>query len=338
MTKTFTVTGQASHSTVVTGLANGGNYNDYVRCVDAVGNVSPDDYPITFSVATQASASTCASSPPGTIFCDDFEDTTTPLTTKYTDYDSGGGRFVSTTSEAHGGTHAMSARYDPGIEQSGYLWYNFGRNPAGSKTQTTTDYTDIYWRFWMKVQTGFQGNPMKTSRARVLARSDYTDAATGHVWDGSSLNLLLDPATGVASDGTTLMTSGYNDFAHYTWLGNADGSTQVYGSGNQGQWQCIEAHMKLNTPGQSDGVFEFWVDGNLDARRTALNWRGSYTAYGINHFALENWWSDGLAPKTEYRYFDDLIISTQRIGCSSGGTVDTTPPANVTQLRRSDQN
>jgi hypothetical protein len=230
----------------------------------------------------------------------------------------------------------MSARYDPGVEQSGYLWYNFGRNPAGSKTQTSTDFTEIYWRVWMKVQTGFQSNPQKFTRARVLARSDYTDAASGHVWQGSSSNLALDPATGVASDGTTLMTSGYNDFAHYTWLGLAEGATQVYDSSHQGRWQCIEAHIKLNTPGQSDGVFELWVDGNLDAQRTGLNWRGSFTAYGLNHVTLENWWNGGVAPKTEYRYFDDFMLSTRRIGCGSGGT-DTTPPQNVTQLRRGDR-
>jgi hypothetical protein len=334
MTHSFTTTGQMSHSTIVTGLANGGAYSYYVRCSDSAGNSNTDDYPITFSVSTTATVSSCATPPPGTIFCDDFEDTTT-LATKYTDYNDASGRFVPTSGEAHSGTHAMSARYDPGVEDSGYLWYNFGRNPAGSKTQASTDFTDIYWRVWMKVARGFQGNPQKFSRARVLARSDYTDAATGHVWNGSALNLLLDPATGVGTDGTTLLTSGYNDFAHYNWLGAVDGATQVYDSSHQDRWQCVEVHMKLNTPGQSDGVFEYWVDGSLDAQRTGLNWRGSYTGYGINHFALENWWNGGLAPTTEYRYFDDLMISTQRIGCASGGV--TTPPSSVNGLRRTDQ-
>ena len=333
MSATFSTTGSTSHSTSVSGLTSGTSYTYYVRCNDADGNTNTDDYPISFAVSSTSTAgSSCSNPPPGTIFCDDFEDTN--IASRYTDYGDGSGRFVPTTAEAHGGTHAMSARYDPGVEQSGYLWYNFGRNPAGSKTQTTTDFTELYWRVWMKVQTGFQGNPMKLTRARLIAKSDYTDAATGHLWDGSSLNLALDPATGVAPDGHTLMTSGYNDFNHYTWLGLTEGKTQVYDSSHQGRWQCIEVHMKLNTPGKSDGLFEFWVDGNLDAQKTGLNFRGSFTDYGINHVTLENWWNNGAAPQTEYRYLDDFMVSTQRIGC--GGS-DTTPPPNVGQVHRTDQ-
>jgi len=45
-------TGGTAHSTTVGGLANGGSYNFYVRCQDAVGNANPDDYPIAFSVAS----------------------------------------------------------------------------------------------------------------------------------------------------------------------------------------------------------------------------------------------------------------------------------------------
>jgi hypothetical protein len=39
-----------AHSTAVSGLANGGDYNYYVRCQDASGNINPDDFAITFSV------------------------------------------------------------------------------------------------------------------------------------------------------------------------------------------------------------------------------------------------------------------------------------------------
>ncbi len=51
MTNTFTTTGTTTHSRVVTGLTNGGNYTFYVRCVDGAANANPDDYAIAFSVA-----------------------------------------------------------------------------------------------------------------------------------------------------------------------------------------------------------------------------------------------------------------------------------------------
>ena len=51
MPNTFTTTGGTSHTTGVTGLANGGSYTYYVRCRDAATNANPDDFTIAFSVA-----------------------------------------------------------------------------------------------------------------------------------------------------------------------------------------------------------------------------------------------------------------------------------------------
>jgi hypothetical protein len=52
MTNTFTTTGEASHSTVVSGLANGTTYNYYVRCIDTFNNPNTNDFTITFSIGT----------------------------------------------------------------------------------------------------------------------------------------------------------------------------------------------------------------------------------------------------------------------------------------------
>ena len=62
MMNTFSTTGGMAHSTAVSGLANGGNYNYYVRCQDASGNANPDDFAITFSVGVAAVGSDPASS------------------------------------------------------------------------------------------------------------------------------------------------------------------------------------------------------------------------------------------------------------------------------------
>ena len=47
---------------------------------------------------------------------------------------------------------------------------------------------------------------------------------------------------------------------------------------------------------------------------TALDWRGSWTAYGINAVFFENYWNSG-APVEQRRYFDDIAIATERVGC-----------------------
>jgi concanavalin A-like lectin/glucanase superfamily protein/Big-like domain-containing protein/glucose/sorbosone dehydrogenase/Calx-beta domain-containing protein len=51
MTNIFGTTGSTAHSTPVSGLANGGTYNYFVRCQDAANNANGTDYPISFSVA-----------------------------------------------------------------------------------------------------------------------------------------------------------------------------------------------------------------------------------------------------------------------------------------------
>ncbi len=57
MSSTFTTTGGKSHSTNVTGLANGNSYNYYVRCKDTANNKNPDDFTISFSVAAAGAPS-----------------------------------------------------------------------------------------------------------------------------------------------------------------------------------------------------------------------------------------------------------------------------------------
>ena len=69
-----------------------------------------------------------------------------------------------------------------------------------------------------------------------------------------------------------------------------------------------------NDPGRANGVFELWISGGLEARLEGLNWQGAYSDYGINTVFLENYWNDG-APQPQERYFDNFVVSTQRIGC-----------------------
>src|SRR5213596_2190096 len=50
MTQTFATTGGTAHSTPVSGLADGGSYAFYVRCLDTAANANPDDFAISFTV------------------------------------------------------------------------------------------------------------------------------------------------------------------------------------------------------------------------------------------------------------------------------------------------
>ena len=54
---TFTTTGASSHSTSLTGLANGTSYTRYVKCKDTAGNISADSI-VSFSVASAGGGGT----------------------------------------------------------------------------------------------------------------------------------------------------------------------------------------------------------------------------------------------------------------------------------------
>jgi hypothetical protein len=61
-------------------------------------------------------------------------------------------------------------------------------------------------------------------------------------------------------------------------------------------------------------VQEFWIDDQLEARGEDLDFVGSYTDYAINAVFFENYWNDG-SSQDQFRYFDDIVVSTSRIGC-----------------------
>jgi hypothetical protein len=263
---------------------------------------------------------------PEWIWCDDFESDSS-LEQNYFEVDRRGGRFGVVTGSAFGGNGALRARFAAGVAEAGGVKLSFGRTPVAPTRFTDRNFDDVYWRFYMKTSSNWTGQPNKLARATIFAASNWSQAAIGHLWEDGALGLGLDPATGVS--GSTVVTTTYNDFPNLVWLGKLNGSTQVYSAANRDRWMCIEVHMKLNTPGQSNGQFGFWVDDHLEAQASTLNWRGSYTGYGINAVLLENFQNAG-APQQQDRWVDNFIVSTQRIGCSAAAAPKTpNPPTNV---------
>ena len=256
------------------------------------------------------------SSNPSVIWYDDFNGPASHLSQQYLEYDSDGGDFVPVTTEALGGAgKSMRAVFQAGEVEAGRLNLVFGRNPMDYRdvaVRPTEDFRDLYWRVYVKHEDGWTGDPAKMSRAISFAASDWSEAMIAHVWSGSATHLLIDPARGVNSS-SQVVTHGYNDFANLSWLGNQSGTYPIFATAESGRWVCVEAHAKLNTPGQSDGLFTLTIDGRLDASRTGLNFVYSWQDYGLNAVFLENYWNSG-SPVAQSRFFDDFVVSTSPIG------------------------
>jgi len=310
-----------NHSTSLSGLSAGRTYHYRIRSRDAAGNltVSADKtFTTAAAVANNSGSGECSDSHPAWIWCDDFESgSISTAQGGYYEYDNNAGDFAPATGAGMNGSVGLRARWQAGEVGAGDLKFVFGRNPIGSRgVRSSEDFREIYYRMYVKTQSGWSGNPGKLSRATVFAKSDWSQAMIAHLWSGSANNgtIAIDPVKCVS--GSTVACAGYNDFDHMQWLGLKNGVTPMFNSANAGKWQCVEAHVKLNDPGQANGIQEFWVDGNLEARNANLDLVGGYTAYGLNAVFVENYWNEG-SSKLQERYIDNFVISTQPIGCGS---------------------
>lgn len=80
------------------------------------------------------------------------------------------------------------------------------------------------------------------------------------------------------------------------------------------RWYCIEQHVKLNTPGQPDGVLRTWVDGRLAFDRQDIRFRDS------DALRIESVWMNVYhggarpAPHDLTLYIDNIVVAGRYIG------------------------
>ncbi|MEX0771665.1 MAG: hypothetical protein WD038_00775 [Balneolales bacterium] len=259
----------------------------------------------------------------GWIFCDDFESEEL-LDERYFDYDDSQGGFSLEDSVGRGGSKGMRAVFDKGEVSAGNLKLAFGRHEIESIGQQAVangqNFDEIYWHMDLCHEAGWSGGGgHKLFRSTTLLEG-WGQGHIAHIWSmgGDDHHYLgMDPATGIDEEGT-LASTRYNDWDNLRWLGSHMGEKPLFNSEFVGHWYSIEAHVKLNTPGKSDGIFEFWIDGELQARRDDYNWHGNWNDnpdnYGINAIFIENYWNDPGSVQKQERYFDNFVVSTKRIG------------------------
>lgn len=317
--------------TALTTLNANTAYDVYYVQTDASGNnsnVIKADLQTSAVSATSECPANWAALHPEWIWCDDFE------TDKFTSYFEADASFARVAGAGLNGTVSRRASFTTGVQEAGGLKLAFGLTPPGAGftqpagVNTTTKFREVYYRLYLKSAANWSNpsnpNNSKLSRAMVVVDSSWSQAAIGHLWSDQSANtfLLSDPASCVT--GSTVNCIGYNDFAHLNFLGSARGTTAVFAAPNLGNYVCVEHHVKLNDAGQTNGMSEFWVNDTLNASQTNLNYVGSYSAFGINGIFFENFINNG-SPQNQIRDWDNIIVSTQRIGCTIFGGGATQP-------------
>ena len=258
--------------------------------------------------------SECAAAPPEWLWCDDFEE---DRLGSYFEYKSADGAFSRTASVGLESSVGMRARWEAGQVGAGALHLAVGRSPDAyrrSVTAGTEDYRELYWRLYVRTQDDWVGGGgYKLSRAFGFHSPDHWgQAMMAYVW-AEAEHVTIVSASGTDEEGTPLTTR-YNDSENQRWLGARHSETPIFDADHVGRWHCVEARVQLNNSDVSDGVFQLWIDDQLEAERTNLNWVGNYRDYGLNAVFVENYWNGG-SPVAQERYLDNFVVSTERIGC-----------------------
>ncbi len=81
-----------------------------------------------------------------------------------------------------------------------------------------------------------------------------------------------------------------------------------------GQWTCLEMTMTANTPGEHDGSMAYWIDGELGHRVDGMLWRTD-PELSLNRVRLMHYIASGDADRSNVVWFDDVVVSTEPIGC-----------------------
>jgi hypothetical protein len=79
-----------------------------------------------------------------------------------------------------------------------------------------------------------------------------------------------------------------------------------------GEWIGVEMEVLLNTPHEQDGAYRIWVNDELVIEATNIDLRGAY-ADRINEVMFDGYWNGG-STHSANRYFDNIVISTKKIG------------------------
>ena len=234
----------------------------------------------------------------GVIFAEDFESGLG----KWEDVT----RLQTGTAQAHSGTHALEINYAAGVSDPGWIWRK--HLVPDQATQH-----DQYVRWWQRWSPGFtfyngSGSDQKLIMLEGLSPQDgWAQTASWKIY----LHVVGQSVSGVGP--TTLYPERFIWDGSSQWSGQWQGFRPTTPSAYVAdRWICTEVEVKHNTPGQADGEFRVWIDGALMTQNTAVKFRDNPISW--NAIEVTGYY-DGGSPKAQASWVDDIVVSTQRIGC-----------------------
>lgn len=170
-------------------------------------------------------------------------------------------------------------------------WVGDGENNnSGGLSVTFNSAQSEFWvRWYMRYANGFQWDPL--SYDKILYIDPGTPRAFILEWYGADK---CNIRTAIGNNNLSASGFGWN--------------TTMGGSSSDGQWHCLELHVKMDTDG-TDGIAEMWVDGRktLSYSNVDYSTKPGWDRIGIgsNQYKPNN----GSVKAVD---FDDIAISATR--------------------------
>ena len=270
------------------------------------------------SSSSRAAESICpgGSNPnPNVVFCEDFDDGSM-TDGKPNTWD------LDRTYHPNHGAYAVSCAGTP-IGGAGYgggcaFWSDYLNRSEGSQLDANYAWgnnawfaeSDVYVRYYFKKSDGI-----------------------GASWAQKGLTLGGDIGAQISSDYYAM-----GKLALHSYDVGANGGLEftLQNQGNDlavipNRWYLVEIHAKLNTSGQSNGVFELWMDDasqgapasqTLRTRLTNVNWGANSESKFRRINLLTNYQNSSSTRLDQYVWYDQIVVSKSRIG-AMGGSVPT---------------
>lgn len=187
-------------------------------------------------------------------------------------------------------------------------------NSGGTRIEFTSQQSELWIRWYMLFQTGFQWNVLIEYKAFIVDMGlGPTQTIIGLRWqDSVGIVVNGNPYDSLSGGWNTTMVNGSPD---------ARGNKM-----SDGLWHLYEVHLKMDTNG-NNGIVEFFVDGVSRLYRTDVNYGTSagwcYMVIGDNGGRVANG-----VPTAYYVDYDDISINGITGVSGSGSCNSTSTSAN----------
>lgn len=208
-------------------------------------------------------------------------------------------RVVESSSLAHTGSHVLEFSYDQGSDGGGFLTKFF-----------MPGYDSLLVTFWNRYSADWESGGYLVGIFGSRTDDQWTAFGKAAVCPNGSdfFNVWL-YADYPANPGPVRFYTYHTDMQTSDCYGDTGGGRAVY-SGDRtldpGVWHRVDIWVRLNAPGQSNGVQRFWVNGLLVGEWTGLNFRNS-DILRLNSVMITAYQSFGV-PQDQLRYVDDIAV------------------------------